>query len=207
MLSVAEILRKGREEKNLTLKEVEKVLRIRVKHLQAVESGDWSKFSSEIYIAGIIKNYATFLNLDEGKLLAFFRREYEEEEYVKFKRRVSNKYLTPETKKIATAGLVIIFLLFIGYFSFQLKLYFSPPLLNLQEPKQSVFKRVDKVRVVGQTEKEATIKIFGDRIYQDQQGIFRYDFPLKLGRNILTIEVVGANGKKTTLEKEFILER
>ena len=67
-------------------------------------------------------------------------------------------------------------------------------------------KRQDMVRVVGQTEKEAVIEIFGERIYQNEHGVFNYDFPLELGENKLVIEVEGANGRKTTISEIYILK-
>ncbi|MFN3299274.1 MAG: alpha-ketoglutarate-dependent dioxygenase AlkB family protein, partial [Sediminibacterium sp.] len=41
----------------------------------------------------------------------------------------------------------------------------------------------------------------GQRVYQDESGIFEYDFPLKEGKNLLKIELIGANGKKAVVEK------
>ena len=75
------------------------------------------------------------------------------------------------------------------------------------EPKQAVFKRTEKIKIVGKTEKEAAVTIFGERVYQSKEGIFEYDYPLKEGKNILIIEIIGANGKKTTLRKEFTREQ
>ena len=76
MLSVGEILKKQRKKKGLTLLEVEKKIKVRLKFLKAIEDNNWS-FSSKVYISGIIKNYAQFLDLDKDKVLAFFRRDYE----------------------------------------------------------------------------------------------------------------------------------
>ncbi len=204
MLSVGEILKKTREKKGLTLDKVEKQLRIREKFLKAIESDNWSFFNSKIYIEGIIKNYSKILDLDSNKMTAFFRREYEVRDEVKFKRRVSSSYLTPETKKIAFLGLFLVIFLFLLYFGYQVKLYLSPPSLSIIEPKNAMFKRIDKIKIVGKTDKEAAITIFGERIYTDKEGFFSYSFPLRPGKNELMIELVGANGKKTIIKKEFI---
>lgn len=206
MLSVGEILKKTREEQGLTLKQIEKEIKIREKFLKAIEENDWLNFSSKIYIEGIIRNYSNLLGLDEKKMQAFFRREYERKEEIKFKRKVASKYLTPETKKIISFGLTLVFVFFISYFAYQLKLYLSPPKITILQPRETLFKRIDRIKILGKTEREATVTIFGERIYQNKDGVFEFKLPLKKGKNELVIEVVGANGKKSVLKKVYVRE-
>jgi cytoskeletal protein RodZ len=111
MLSVGEILRKERENRGLTLQQIEKAIRIREKFLRALEESDWEVFPSKIYITGILKNYARYLNLDDKKLSAFFRREYARKEEIKFKKKLPNNYLAAETKRFTFLGIFIIFFL------------------------------------------------------------------------------------------------
>lgn len=203
MLSVGELLRKTREDKKISLVEVEKQIKIREKFLKAVEENRWDHFSSKVYIIGIIKNYANFLNLDSKKILAFFRRDYEKKDDVRFKRRISSNYLAPETKKIAVLSLVFIIFLFFAYFIYQLKIYFSPPKVDIILPAAMNFAKEEKIKIRGKTEKEAVVTIFGDRIYQNKEGVFEYDFPLKDGKNELIIEVIGANGRKTVIKRDY----
>lgn len=204
MLTVGEILKKCREEKHIALSDIEKQIKVRVKFLQAIEANDWNFFSSKIYIIGIIKNYSRFLELDSKKMLAFFRRDYERKEEVKFKTRISSGRLTPETRKVFGIIIAVIFILFFGYFALQLKAYLSPPELTIISPQKSVFSIEDRVQFVAKTDKDAAVTISGERIYQDKYGVFEYDLPLKNGKNILTIEIVGANGKKTTIIKTYV---
>ncbi len=203
MLSVGEILRKERENRGLTLQQIEKAIRIREKFLRALEESDWEVFPSKIYITGILKNYARYLNLDDKKLSAFFRREYARKEEIKFKKKLPNNYLAAETKRFTFLGIFIIFFLFCVYFGYQLALYLSPPKLSIVAPEATTFYNTDKITVIGKTEKEASVSIFGDRVYIDKDGKFEYDFPLKKGKNKLVIEVIGGNGKKTELVKEY----
>ena len=207
MLTVGKILKTQREKKNLKLEDIEKDMRVRTKFLNALENDDWTLFSSKIYIGGLIKNYSKYLNLDHNKILAFFRRQYEKKEEFAFKKNVSAKYLTPQTRKVLYFFTFIAIFLFAYYFGYQVYRFISPPKVEILSPDASVFKNQDRVRIVGQTEKEAVVKIFGERIYQNDKGIFNYDLPLKIGKNSLTIEVIGANGKKTTLREEYTLEK
>ncbi len=205
MLSVGEMLKSERERRGLTLQQAEKEIRIRQKFLAQIEQNDWSGFASKIYISGIIRNYSQFLGLDPEKMLAFFRRDYERIEELSFKKKMSTSYLTPQTKKFAVGGIVSLCLLFVLYFGYQLNLYLSPPTIIIEHTKTS-FRSVDRVRVTGHTDRDAIITIFGERVYQDRNGEFSYDFPLKKGKNTLTIDVTGANGRKTTVKKTFTLD-
>ncbi len=204
MLSVGEILKKQREKLGIKLPEVEKQIKIRQKFLDAVEQNNWNVFSSKIYVSGIIKNYSQFLGLDPKRTLAFFNRDYEKKETIKFKKKVASHYLTSETKKVVMAALIIVFAIFFGYFAYQLKQYFSPPVVEILSPKTTNFTNEDRVKIIGKTEKDAAVTIFGERIYQNSDGIFKYEFPLKKGKNELSIEVVGANGRKEIIKETYL---
>lgn len=205
MLTVGEILQTERLKKNLGLKDIEKKIRVREKFLRALEQNDWRIFSSKIYISGIIRNYSAVLGLNPEKMLAFFRREYARKEDITFKKRITSKHLTPQTRRYFVFGISLVSLLFFLYFGYELFRYLSPPKIEIVAPLGATIKRENRVRVVGKTEKEAVITIFGDRVYQNREGIFTYDFPLKPGKNTLKIEVIGANGKKSTIRKDFFL--
>ena len=207
MLTAGEILQKQRLKKGLPLLDIEKKIKIRQKFLQAIEENNWNIFSSKIYIIGILKNYSRILGLDEKKILAVFRRDYERKEEVKFKERVAQKYLNPETKEFLKKGMILLFIFFFAYFGYQLYLYFSPPKIKILSPKTTVFKRENRVTVVGEVDKETMVVIANQRVYQNEKGIFEYDLPLKEGENKLVIELTGANGKKTRIEKIFIKEK
>ncbi len=203
MLSVGSILKNEREKKGLLLSDIEKQIKIREKYLKAIEEEDWNFFSSKIYITGILKNYSRILNLDNKKILAFFRRDYERKEEVKFKRKVSSNYLTSETKKYLKIGLIILSLFFVFYFVFQLKTYFSPPAFTLISPAKTNFSIEKNIKITGKTDKDTSITIAGERIYQNKEGVFEYELSLKEGENKIIINLLGANGKKISIEKTF----
>lgn len=204
MLSVGKLLRDARERKKISLREVEKQIKVREQFIQALEDDKWYVFTSRIYVTGILKNYSRFLGLDERKILAFFRREYERSEELRFKEKVSTSYLSSDSKKTLFAGFMFACILLIGYFSYQLFQYLKPPAVQIISPTNSIFKRELTVKIMGKTEKEAVITIMGERIYQNKEGLFEYVMPLKQKENKLSIEVIGANGKKTVIERIFM---
>lgn len=203
MLSVGTILKKEREKKGLLLADIEKQIKVREKYLKAIEDENWDYFSSKIYIMGILTNYSRILNLDQKKVIAFFRRDYEKKEEVKFKKKVPSGYLTSETKIFFKFGLMILTCFFIIYFIFQLKTYFSPPSLILLTPTVNNFNVEKNIKITGKTDKDTNVTIFGERIYQNKEGIFTYEYSINEGENKLIINLIGANGKKATFEKIF----
>ncbi|MCH9611653.1 MAG: hypothetical protein S4CHLAM102_01230 [Chlamydiia bacterium] len=53
-----------REDKGITIKEVENITSIRANHIEAIEAGRPDQFLSSVYMAGFIRQYAQFLGVD-----------------------------------------------------------------------------------------------------------------------------------------------
>ncbi len=201
MLSVGTLLKQTRENKKYTLKDAEKHIKVRHKYIVAIESDNWDFFTSKIYIEGILKNYARYLGLDEKKVIAFFRREYEKNEELRFKRRVHEDEFAPDSKRTARSLFFGIGFLITLYVVFQFYLYLKPPSLSVVIPQEEVTKNVDRIQISGSTEKESVLTINGERVYLNKDGGFAYTVPIKQRKNKIVFEVTGANGKKTQLEK------
>jgi cytoskeletal protein RodZ len=60
----------------VTLKEAEQATRINRHHLAALEEENFAALPPLIYQRGIVRNYATYLQLDPGKLLAMFEEAH-----------------------------------------------------------------------------------------------------------------------------------
>ena len=69
MREIGEILRKKREEKGLSYKDVQEAIKIRAYYLSAIEAGNFEAIPGEVYLKGFITNYATFLGLDRNEIL------------------------------------------------------------------------------------------------------------------------------------------
>jgi cytoskeletal protein RodZ len=68
-------LRRTREARRLDLQDVEKVLRIRRRYLQALEVGDYEALPGGIQARGFLRNYARYLGLPTEDVLARFDAE------------------------------------------------------------------------------------------------------------------------------------
>jgi cytoskeletal protein RodZ len=72
MGGLGELLRKAREEKGLSLAQVEEATRIRSAYLQALEEEAYEHLPAPVYTKGFLKNYALYLGLDAQQLLALY---------------------------------------------------------------------------------------------------------------------------------------
>ncbi|MEI8300636.1 MAG: helix-turn-helix domain-containing protein [Chlamydiota bacterium] len=63
------VFKTKREEKNLTIKEVENSTSIRSNYLEAIEEGRVKQTLSSVYILGFIRQYATFLGLEVDRIM------------------------------------------------------------------------------------------------------------------------------------------
>lgn len=203
---VGTLLKEEREKQGLTLEQVEKDTHMRRKNLLAIEEERWDEFPSWTYVQGIIKGYARYLKLDEAKITAYFRREYEHLENMKFKERAVKGQFTPKRKRFIQMLVVLLILFFTAFFGYQIYLYIKPPEIAILEPTATTFKRKDKITLTGHAPSETLIKVNGKEVYLDDQNIFQTDVPLTRDRNPVVIEATGANGKKTILRRVFIKE-
>lgn len=67
------LLRKAREEQQISLNEISERTRIQAHHLEALESGDFSKFAGEVYLKGALRNYAEAVGLLPEEVLDHYR--------------------------------------------------------------------------------------------------------------------------------------
>jgi cytoskeletal protein RodZ len=68
-LEVGELLKKKREERNLSFREVETATSIRMNYLQAIERGELNKLISPVYAQGFVKHYSNYLGIDGDQLV------------------------------------------------------------------------------------------------------------------------------------------
>ncbi|MBR2214495.1 MAG: helix-turn-helix domain-containing protein [Selenomonadaceae bacterium] len=74
---IGDTLRRGREAKGLSIKDVEKGTSIRALYIEALEKGDYATLPGEVYAKGFLRNYANFIGLDADMCL----RQYNDENH------------------------------------------------------------------------------------------------------------------------------
>jgi len=204
MKTVGQILKIERSRRGFSVGDVERETRIRRKYLEAIEESNWVLFPSKTYVLGVLKSYGNFLDLDEEKLIAFFRREYERVDHQKFKQKIETRQLTPASKLYMKFGVIISIILFIIYFGLQIIHLITPPQVTIVAPIGEILPpRTEKFELVGETEADAIVEINGSRQVLDDSNQFVIKIPVIKKMAKVTIVITGANGKKTTLIKTY----
>ncbi|MDP2720620.1 MAG: helix-turn-helix domain-containing protein [bacterium] len=207
MRTVGEILTEARNKKNLSLEQVEKATNIRKRVLKLLEESDWDTLAPT-YTKGLLKNYASFLDLDEKKILAFFRREFDERKQPEAAKRLE----VNQSKFRFTPALVTIFLV-VGlvaavflYLLFQYRSFTAAPSLEIQEPKDNARIYSPEVNVVGRTMSDAILKINGEKVQISPGGTFSVAVSLNEGINKLTFTAENRFGKISTKTRTIIVD-
>ena len=77
MSSLGGLIREARKKKKLNWEEISRTTKIKTEFLKAIENENWPAFPLDpITVRGFVKNYAEFLELDQGRILALFKRDF-----------------------------------------------------------------------------------------------------------------------------------
>lgn len=206
MENVGEILKKKRLEKKLTLEEVEKGIKIRTKFLRALEENDYRKLPSATYIRGFIKNYSEFLDLSSEKVLAVFRRQFDERKNLGLLPRgltepLGKKTLFLKTPPVVSFLFLLPLLLLLGYLYREYHLFIQPPPLTIRSPQEQAVISGETVEVSGQTDPSATLTLNGQKIFLQEDGSFIQKITLTTGLNTLEFSAKNKLGKETIIRR------
>lgn len=207
--SLGEKLSKKRAALGFDVKEAERATKIRARHIEALESGDWSKLPPDVYVRGFLKNYAAFLKLDESKVTRLYLKERGLAESVKratapIKETPKARFKAPQVlitpQKIAVSSAVILGLSVLFYIGFQFAQIFKNPEITIASPSDNTQVSEDNVVIEGTTEAGNKVFINGFEISPTPEGNFKEKISLQEGTNLISITA------KSRLEKESTTE-
>ncbi|QHT60760.1 helix-turn-helix domain-containing protein [Paenibacillus lycopersici] len=75
MSDLGALLKKAREQRNLSLDDIQDLTKIRKRYLEAIEEGDYSVLPGSFYVRAFVKNYAESVGLDAEEVLRLYNRE------------------------------------------------------------------------------------------------------------------------------------
>jgi len=206
MKTVGSILKEARLSKNLTLEDVEKVTKIRVKFLDAIEQDAYYLLPSPIYAKGFVKNYGDYLGLESTRVMAFFRRQtLDVKRSTLLPQKTEHIYpkgfrITPNRFIALLVGVFI--LIFLVYFGFQYQKLYMPPTLTITTPIHESIVKEKKLDVLGTTNPDATVTVNGASVTVRSDGRFFTQILVEPGVNTLTILATSRFGKTTTVVRK-----
>lgn len=199
MKKVSDLLREKRLELGLTLEEVEKATKIKIKFLEALEEGHFHILPSESYALGFVKNYAKFLDIDLSRVTALFRREYKTEkvQIVPEFRKTQHKFNRRFFSSPKTILILFTFLVIGTYLAFQYGSFLFGPKLEVASPKEGLTISENVVQVSGKTDPYASLFINNDEVSLSISGEFKKSLYLFSGEQKVTIVAKNRFGKET----------
>ncbi len=194
-LTLGEKLRHLREERRLRAVDLSRKIFVKVAYINALEEGRYDQLPTKVYVKGFVRSYARYFGVPEDVLLHLFEREYSvfrninaadhEEEVSRMPRRL-RFVITPRTV-VAFVGISA--LLGVGvYLFYGVDNFISSPWLVVDEPVMGAVIDGDMVTVVGRTRPNSQVRINGQAVLADMDGLFREDVRLAVGANTILIE-------------------
>lgn len=202
MNTVGTMLKEARVAKGISLIDVEKQTKIRLKFLEAIEQDAYHLLPSPVYAKGFVKNYSEFLGLDSSVIMAFFRRQSED-----IKRSVilpkkamdiggTGVRLTPG--RFITILLIGLSIIFLSYFFLQYQKLQRAPVLTITKPINESIVGEKKLDVMGETNSDTTVTVNGVSVSVRGDGKFFTQVTLEPGVNTLTVSATSRFGKTAT---------
>ncbi len=207
MIHVGEKFHDKRIKKGYTLEEVSKATKIRSSFLLSIEKGDHKNLPSSTYVYGFVRNYARFLGLPEHETLAIFKREYDEEKFLKVLPEglaknddfPLSKFKITQTLKI----FLLVFIVLLIYIIFQYRSAIFNPMLSVSTPAENSVISSQAVTVVGKTDPNATVFVNSELAILDKDGNFKKTINVFPGHSKITIKSVNNFNKTTILERSI----
>ncbi len=206
-MTLAEKLKKVRSERRLSLNEISKNTGIQAKYIEKLEEGDFDSLPADVYVKGLLRNYADYLGINEKVFLKAFEKERAIHKNIKEKDnpvqnknfikplKISSFSLTP--KKIITALVVIVFFAVFFFIYKEVGSFASTPRLVVTSPQHDSQIDGNSVLVEGITEKNAELFINDQPILVNDEGRFHENVMLQPGNNVINILAINQFEKKT----------
>lgn len=209
MKTIGDIFKEKRNEKKLSLEEVERATKIRHKFLTALENGEYDKLPQATFTRGFVKNYSEFLNLSTNEMLALYRREYDETQDKKLLPKGLSETMDNEIVFVTPKRLTIFFiaLLFLGFFIYLFNEYnqlAGAPMLMVTSPTENSVVTNKELEVTGKADADVTLKI-NNQTVSLRDSAFDQTVILTDGLNTITVTATGKRGKTTTIERHVRL--
>lgn len=207
---IADMLRKERKIKKISLKIVSSKLGINYRYLKAIEKGDFNALPEGLYRKNYLREYAQFLNLDADKILEFYKKENSDSPPDKQKNLFLKKipkvhYFLTVPKLIKNFIIVLVVLVCVGYLGYYLNNIITPPEVIILNPASDLTIDKNRISIAGKTEPETEITINGEVVLIDSEGHFTKVINLKTGLNIVSIIGQKKYSRKNKITRQILV--
>lgn len=200
---LGERIRELREEEGMTQEDLARRVFIPVRHIRALESGEYGALPGDVYVRQYLKKIAPILKVDTERMLSWYARERSVASGVDERLQESSapprsigKGFTLSPRFIRTILFTLALAAVAGYLAWQLQQVFRAPELIVTSPPED-FRTQERTAVIeGSTEPEAEVRVNDREVPVDQEGVFREQINLRDGLN--TIRITAKRGRSAT---------
>jgi len=199
----------------VTLQQAADDTRIRLKFLQAIESGDYQSLPGNVYTKGFLRNYAEYLNLEVDEMVALYVGERGGIEplrtFAPMKPLVKRSFIFTPTvlvPVVVLAGIV----LFVVYFYYQFTSFAVAPHVDITDPPGDAISQSPQFTLKGKANPDGRITVTVSpglepipEVKPNADGTFSVTVPLKPGANHVEIEVLDPSGKQAKASRTIQL--
>lgn len=198
-------LQQARLQRGLKIEEVARRLAIRQEYLIALEDGRPENLPSGLYSKNFLKKYASFLGLDfQEALSSWTDTAITEDPFSHKKLGRKNLIVLPKiARNLLIATIIATCFLYLAFYFRRLVL---PPELEVFSPPGNLATKETSLEISGRTEKEAEIKINGEVVLDNQDGLFRQNVNLKQGLNNIVIKAKKKYSQEETVNRQILVE-
>lgn len=212
--TLGERLSKKRVSLGFEVKDVERTIRIRAKHVELIEASDWDKLPPDVYVRGFLRSYARFLKLDPDKVITIYLKEKgltenvkriaTKTEIVKKKAPAPRVIITPKRLIFFSTGFLAITVL--AYIAWQIVILTAPPRLSLVTPADNIKVEDDAIIVEGRTDAGSNVFVNDVPIGVTPDGFFKESVSLQDGVNLVKISAKNRMEKETEITRTIVAE-
>jgi len=201
MATLGELLLEEREKAGLTLEKTAGILRVGKDYLVNVEQDYYEELPPDVYIKGFLRNYAKLLELDEDEVITIYQQQKKitkqglsiKKEKKKWQDRLPRFVITPEL--FIGGALILVVLAIVIYFFRAAENFSELPVLEITEPLENEIVENERLKIAGKASQESVLKINGQEIGLDDQGIFTTEITLMGGINEIEVQAENKFGK------------
>ncbi len=202
-------LRGAREFQQIDPAVAAKKIGIRLEYLLAIEDDHFEKLPAGLYSRNYVKKYGRLLGFSSSEIKKLLDEQLKSvnTENDPFSQKVVNRKEFANFPKLLRAlTLFIILLACLSYLAFYFKKIVWPPELSIWQPTGNLKTTAATIDIQGQTEPEAEVRINGENILSDKQGVFTITVNLKKGLNNITISAKKKYSREAMVERQILVE-
>lgn len=203
MKTIGQIINSARISKNISIKKLEDVTKIKAEFIESIEKNKWQTLPTFSTILGFVKTLASALGIDPKMAVAVLKRDYPPKKLnINPKPDVSSEFVW-QPKFTFVIGTLVVILLVLGYLGFQYKKFVSPPSLSVDSPKENQVISGNSVLVFGTTDGDVKLTIDNQPVLVGDDGKFSTSIGVAKTTNEIDIIATSRSGKINEVKRKI----